>query len=756
MLSLPYPQAESAAEVCSLIGCIRNVKYHPGKKKYDSENPPMFRIRSAETNKDYDVACPFFCPARAGDAISGFCLVLKSGQLRFIRDPVVEPASSEEEIKRAFFIALAKTKPSQRLVDKLYKFFHQETIKRIDDCMGKIKRQEDPVYRNRDSISTAVLELISNYAYRFFFDETTMEPLINAGITRSQAETFLRWWYRSHTLRRLYLLGLTTTEIIKCTDRGLGPGDLYYRLLENPYTVVSVPLEKAQKIALKYGLQFDSKVLECGKIVRLVDKMMEEHKWTCYPISRLTEANGFSNFTEYTETLIHTFKCSIRYKFLYLDHSAECEDILTEFLRITGPIVDDSFISQSTRDRLYPEQLTAVKMALTNPVSIITGGGGTGKTTVISAIVDELKLRGATYLIASFTGKAVVRLKEVIHDSNDVKTLHMILMSGNIDKIQYLIVDEVSMVPNNLLARVLLRMEGANIILVGDPNQVQPIECGDLFNQLLKAQSIPTVKLLEDHRRANKGTLFTNTHKIITQDRLGTKDFLWGDDCLLVDGGKEQVESLIKSFATQGLNPDKLVIISPYNRDLDHFNQLCCSAFLPESAPQITDTDSHTWKLGSRVMLTKNRYDIMVMNGEEGKITGISPVEACITVTFHNGKVIKFPTYYLQSPNDQREGGEDEDKSGPLSTRLLTLSWAVTVHKSQGSEWNTVIFSMFDMSAGNFVNKNLTYTGISRAQERLYIVADSANAFFTALNTKPPTRFDNLSKRLQNIDFEHK
>ena len=400
----------------------------------------------------------------------------------------------------------------------------------------------------------------------------------------------------------------------------------------------------------------------------------------------------------------------------------------------------------------------------------------THNTTVISAIVQELELREISYVIGSFTGKAVANIKRIVRRRKNIMTLNMMLSKGKVvdqfDRpIKVLIIDEISMVPNELLAKVILKLnyalntdERLQVVLVGDPNQVQPIEWGDFCNQMMTSWifeegatkgtlAIPWVQLTEDHRRREKGVLFNNMAQFVTAESPEEINFEWGNDCEFVQGGVAEVEAKVRSLHQQGSFSDEVTIISPINEGLEDINLRVQNIFISEHAPNIRDAFGKVWKLGARVMMTENRYDIDIMNGEEGTILGILPEKSSIRIRFQNGQEVDIPTF-IPVILEQRNDLEDLDLEKPLSTKLLILSWAITVHKSQGSQWKNVIFYIpKKMGKGSFFNRNLLYTGTSRTEDHLTVIAPYESTFTSAILVNPPHRYDNLAKRFKKEEF---
>jgi energy-coupling factor transporter ATP-binding protein EcfA2 len=784
----------SVDNLYEILGIVKSCK--PMNRQKDAIR--IFEVVSNSSQTEYKIYCQFFCPAHRGDVLTGYCEKLQNGQFAFIQCPTVEPPSSKEAIQTAFIVALGNLRMNRRLSNSLYEFFQKETEARLKKMKGKnISIAEEPIQRNQHHSNAAVLEMISWYAFTFRREPSVADNLINVGLTLEQAEKLLKWWYQQQVIRRLYLLGLTKKEIRECCDRGWSngsvwensPSALYYQLLENPYLLVRLPLAKAHEIARRYKLNFTQDMLEAADLVRFVDQQTLNRGWACHPIYSLLRK--YPRFFELQSTLKHNYKCEIRYNFLYLRYQAEVEDTLVNLLE-PEEFTRKTHASEYTQKHLCDEQIKAVETSLNNRVTLITGAAGTGKTSLVKILDHELELRGKSYCIASFTGKAVARVKEVVGKTQHIFTLHMFLAKALDHGYDYLIIDEISMVPNKLFANVLLKLQSRlssedrqlNVIMLGDPNQLQPIQWGDVFNQLLESgiggtiPTIPRVHLMKDHRRTDfDGILYQNTNQIALTDEPDEIIFEWGSDCQFITGQLPELAALLESLKGE-YSYQQITIVSPY-KELNDVNLLCQRIFLADNASietttiknmrptlpagkigpaaetpkylQMTDSFDTTWHVGARVMMTrKNFYEINVMNGDEGIVKEVNPEMGYIRVIFNYGQDVNIPTFlpevYNKFQNDEREE--------PLSTQYLSLSWAVTVHKSQGSEWDVVIFFVrAGRSTGGFFNRNLLYTGISRAKKKLFVVANAKTSFESAIYANPPKRYDNLGRRMKGEKF---
>ena len=179
-------------------------------------------ILSATSGKDYTLSCESFCPARTGDKIMGYCTSTPIGW-KFIHAPVVQVPVGREAVKTAFIMGTSREKRiNSRVAEKLYNYFHEQTVQYIVNTQDR----NDPVYRNREMIENAVVEYISLVSNKYIECRDTVSL---PELTPEQTGCLMRWWFKSHNLRRLYFLGLTKKEINKtCSRHEISPAELYY------------------------------------------------------------------------------------------------------------------------------------------------------------------------------------------------------------------------------------------------------------------------------------------------------------------------------------------------------------------------------------------------------------------------------------------------------------------------------------------------------------------------------------------------
>lgn len=419
--------------------------------------------------------------------------------------------------------------------------------------------------------------------------------------------------------------------------------------------------------------------------------------------------------------------------------------------------IDPNYLKTTLSD----EQKAAIKGALNSQISLIKGGAGTGKTTIIAELIHNLQLLNISFVVASFTGKAVARIREVTKQKKPA-TLHR-LIAKKVDPFQFAIIDESSMVTSELFYMFGEAYKwNFRCVLIGDDEQLQPIGWGSLFAQLIVSKKIPTFSLNKNYRtdiilddtsdvngimiNATAIREYGRSLKEVGENSVGSYyppfNLVSSLNFCLMEGRIENVYDIVRSLYSHGVDCDKITVITPYNRFLKELN-LTVQQIYHDEAETITDSAGTLFKVGDRVMFTVNCYEYNIMNGEEGRI--VDTGDDIIIVEF--GDKIR---HIFKTKFDKVEEIVDEEnfEKVELTTKLLIHSFALTIHKSQGSEWEYVVFFMpVENNSSGFLNRNLIYTGITRARKAIWCVGD-----ITALNSaairSPPYRCDNLAKRL--------
>ena len=403
-------------------------------------------------------------------------------------------------------------------------------------------------------------------------------------------------------------------------------------------------------------------------------------------------------------------------------------------------------------------QKEAILTALSNPVSIITGGPGTGKTTIIDGLLEVYriyhKLNYKNPLIyekialMAPTGRAAKRMKELLN--MDAKTIHRHLgynYDGLFTYDEYkrmpqdlIIIDEASMIDIFLAKKLFSALkDDAQVIIVGDVDQLPSVGPGQVLADFIDSKVIPTVRLNEIHRQAKDSKIITLA-RAVNDQALSYEDLQSGSDVYLYKASPEKIKEVIMKQVQGALNEgysmiDDIQILAPmYKGELgiDSFNKMLQEKFNPNRQNSMTYGDK-TYYPGDKVIQLVNDPERLIMNGDIGVVKDIkynSQNEQYMVVTFDENDVM-----YDKADLDE-----------------LNLAYAISIHKSQGSEYKIVMIPMV-RSYMHMLKKELIYTAITRAKRFLIMLGDM-NLLIYAANNLQEKRQTTLSLRL-NSDIEH-
>ena len=407
------------------------------------------------------------------------------------------------------------------------------------------------------------------------------------------------------------------------------------------------------------------------------------------------------------------------------------------------------------------EQTQAIREAATSGLLLITGGPGTGKTTILRGILELLGQNQLRCLLAAPTGRAAKRLTEVTGE--DASTIHRLLEAGidpatgkmffardaeNPLKCDAVIVDEMSMVDVSLLYSLLQAIPtGKRLILVGDPDQLPPVGPGFPFGDMLRSGSLPTVRLTEIFRQAQKSLIVMNAHRV-NQGEMPDLKCVSSDFFFMRRTSEEAVCALIRDLCAtrlpqkMGIPTDQIQVLSPTRKGAVgtvNLNRLLQAALNPQSPDKKERSyGDYQFREGDRVMQIRNNYDILwkkadgsavgagIFNGDVGRIQTIDPASETLTVLF-----------------DDRVAEYDFTQLGELEP-----AYAMTVHKSQGSEYRAVILAAWNGSP-YLLSRSILYTAITRARELLIIVGREETVGVMVENARKNRRYSGLKLRLQ-------
>jgi exodeoxyribonuclease V alpha subunit len=372
--------------------------------------------------------------------------------------------------------------------------------------------------------------------------------------------------------------------------------------------------------------------------------------------------------------------------------------------------------------QLVPSQREAVRMALTERVSVLTGGPGTGKTTITKAIIQLLQAKGHSVLLAAPTGRAAKRLSELT--GLPAKTIHRLLEfspgEGSIflrDRenpldADMIIVDEASMIDILLMNHLLKAVEvGCHLLVVGDIDQLPSVGAGNVLRDLIACETIPVTRLETIFRQAEDSYIIVNAHRI-NQGQMpvfaeNARDFF----LFRFSEPEAAADMLIDVVArriprTFGYDPQTSIqVLSPMHRGavgVTALNQRLQATLNPSDGGKVeTQHGSRVFRVGDRVMQIRNDYTRQVFNGDLGQVTGINLIDHQVTVDFDG-----VPVEYEFAELDE-----------------LVHAYAISIHKSQGSEFPVVVIPMLTQHYV-MLQRNLLYTAVTRAEELVVLVGD--------------------------------
>lgn len=607
------------------------------------------------------------------------------------------------------------------------------------------------------------------------------------GISKSKALDFANQLKTNTGVRTLMLYlgeyGISNTSAVKIYN-ALGAGCVD-RIRENPYILCQgdfgVSFESADFIAKKESLEPESGVrLRAG--ITYILRHNERNGHTCLPKEKLAAISAdflnvgidrINNCMEemlFDRTLIGETFDEAEFVFTPQLHLSEMYvssriKMLLKFPAEKIKDIDREIENCEKNDGItYAElQKKAINSALTEGMLVLTGGPGTGKTTTLNAIIKILKDKGKKVLLSAPTGRAAQRMSELTGD--EAKTLHRLLEVSwdkhdnpvfnknerNQLKCDALIVDEVSMVDTFIFESVMRALPlGCRLVLVGDSDQLPSVGPGNVLGDLIDSGIIPVVRLNEIFRQAQQSLIVTNAHKIVNGEMPvlsnTDKDFFF-----LQRNNKTDVTNVIIDLCVNRLPKaygysafDNIQVLSPSKKGelgTAELNSKLQNALNTKSDDkQEVTIGSKTFRTGDKVMQIKNNYDIRwfkdngetgegIFNGDIGIIEKIDKKVKIIKISFYD----KTAAYTYESASD------------------LDFAYAVTVHKSQGNEFDAVIIPMFQ-GPPQLYYRNLLYTAVTRAKKTLILVGNPHTVEYMVNNNRRTKRYSGLKEFLLHDD----
>ena len=603
------------------------------------------------------------------------------------------------------------------------------------------------------------------------------------GITMKKAAAISQSFREQSGLRNVMLFFGDKVEPAKITKiyKKLGTNTVSF-LQENPYILCGgdygLPFETVDRLAASFGFggSAPERVL-CG-IIYALDYNASVNGHTCLPKEKLVLAAsdilGVESGTvaDMLEEFISNSKLS-QYsdgQSVYVMTNCVADDERTVAKRFDE--LQRELVGVSTTDIAYMieslEQLQGIEYAslqrkaifraVNSAVTVITGGPGTGKTTIVKTLITMYKELGLKTVLAAPTGRAAKRLSEAT--GAEAKTIHRMLemerteteltafnrnYKNPLDE-NAVIIDEASMIDLSLMAALMRALRrGTRLVLIGDSDQLPSVGAGNVLADIIASGAVETVCLTEIFRQAKDSLIVTNAHRINSgiPPVLNVTD----NDFFFVGREERSISGAVAELITRRLPRaygeyirDQIQVITPSKKGaggVEVLNKELQARMNPPSAEKMEKAaHGSTFRVGDRVMQTANNYELEwekngiegmgIFNGDIGTVLDIDHREACLLIRFDD-RTVKYPFENL-----------DE----------LELAYAITVHKSQGSEYPVVIIPMY-YCAPMLMTRNLLYTAVTRARKMVLLVGRSDIPAKMVENNREVLRYTTLLSRLR-------
>lgn len=542
--------------------------------------------------------------------------------------------------------------------------------------------------------------------------------------------------------------------------------DVKYVLTEEPYRMIheidGFGFKTADQIALAYGMDRQSPQ-RLGAGLAYVLQTMTQNGHVCIPDTELVRRAAFllqADALGLHDILLDTvdmgqlrtadFEGTV---YVYTPEAYEEEEYIADRIREMAemkPLAVKTHVQlfldrwqDSCHFELADKQREAVEKSLQSGMTVITGGPGTGKTTVVQTIIRLAEQEGLRILLCAPTGRAAKRLAETTQ--RKAKTIHRLLIpDGHVGRVQtfeynetkllpadLVIVDEVSMLDMEMMYHLLSALKPqCRCILVGDADQLPSVGAGAVLHDVIASETVPVVRLDTIFRQKEGGRIVTNAH-LINNGRLPVVnedlEFRFVEIETEADGAT-QISALYRSEVEETGDEFAVQVLSPMYKDpcgVDNLNQLIQERLNPPVLGKGELKGRHMiFRVGDKVMQKHNDYEKGVFNGDIGQIFAVQ----------HDMVYVRYPEQDVKY-----EGAEIDE---------ITLAYAITVHKSQGSEYHTVIMALVN-SHSIMLQRNLFYTAVTRAKRKVILVGTKRAVQTAVQNQRTSRRFTLLIPRLQ-------
>lgn len=623
-------------------------------------------------------------------------------------------------------------------------------------------------------------------------DTEPLRLLEITGLTPSKVAAITETWKAKRAFYGLVSFlgehGLGESKALKIQEC-LGEEQLEHRIRENPYVLTEVEgigFKTADAVARSLGFEPSSPVRINAALQHILNERIQKDGHTAVPSAEWINQAASEllrpreEVQRYCQELINTGKVLLRHLTVvrkeqrnggeeWVSGVQECvspmrvarqeNEIakgiarLAHFFVSPGAQERETALQalESTERNLDPSQKAAAWTALTSPVSVITGGPGTGKTTTLRTIVEVLLEQGERVVLAAPTGRAAKRMAEAI--GQEAKTMHRCLKytpakgfdhhSGKPLVGSVFVVDETSMVDTAMGAAWLNALpSGARLILVGDADQLPSVGPGDVLRSLVDSKAltdskaVTVARLTKVHRQVEGSGIAWNARRILEGHPPSFDGDPWVHDFAFLKaednaGIQAHLLRLIDGYLQRGIKPQDIQVLSPQRTGevgVDALNHLLRWSLNPEKPVPMDPEETPRFLIGERVLQTKNNYDLEVFNGDLGTVVAIRDDES-MDVEMEDGRTVVY------------------DK---LAAKNLQLGYAMTVHKSQGGE-RPVVLMVCSASHTYMLNRNLLYTGITRGRNHVVMVGSARTAMLAARKRDELVRVTGLGCEFERV-----
>ncbi|MGB8452269.1 MAG: ATP-dependent RecD-like DNA helicase [Anaerocolumna sp.] len=695
---------------------------------------------------------------------------------------------SEGEFIRATGNYIAHQLYGEQFQIQNYEFMEPEDLQSIEKYLGS-----GAIKGVGNALASRIVRRFKKDTFRIIEEEPERLAEVK-GISENMAKEIAKQFDDKKDMRGAMLFlqqfGITTALAVKIyKEYG---AKMYQIIKENPYKlaedITGIGFKLADEIASKLGIGTDSDYrMKAGILYALLQASAGGHVYLPEDVlaARTAELLGadVSGIEHFIMDLAMDKKIMIRENegvkqiygasLFYLElNSAKmlCDLNIKYDLSLTEIDYRLATVEKQFQIELDEMQRTAVVEAARNGLLVITGGPGTGKTTTINAIIRFFEAEGMDLLLAAPTGRAAKRMTETT--GYEARTIHRLLeiskMSGDIEnrlvfernegnplETDVIIIDEMSMVDIGLIHALLRAVTvGTRLILVGDVNQLPSVGPGNVLKDILNSHNFNVVKLTKIFRQATESDIIVNAHKINAGEQINldnkSKDFflLKRDDVTVII---QVIVALVRDKMPKYVNATTfdIQVLTPMRKGelgVERLNQVL-QQFLNPPSNEKREKEFHNciFREGDKVMQIKNNYQLIweiksrygittengtgIFNGDTGIIKEINLFAEQVTVEFDEGRMVEYTFSQLEE---------------------LELAYAITIHKSQGSEYPAVVMPLLT-GPRMLLNRNLLYTAVTRAKSCVTIVGSQNIVQMMIDNESEQRRYSGLSERIKEL-----